>query len=234
VRNVLRKRTATGCVCDDKRGTNPSTKKISDSRVNMVVQHINSIPAVSSHYTRAKSPHRKYLDPSLNVNKLWVLYCQWLIENYNDEEPVSRSFYRYVFCSKFNLGFVPPLADTCNFCDRAEHEIKALDPVSDADTLKRLCTEKELHVRCAKYAQNKLRECKDLADPSVAAIAFDLQQALPTPKKFSGVQYYKRKLKANKRSKHNPKNSREDRANHRNKLKESCNYTQKQGIRRAY
>lgn len=194
VRNVLRKRTATGCVPDDKRGTNPSTKKISDSRVNMVVQHINSMPAVSSHYTRAKSPHRKYLDQSLNVNKLWVLYCQWLTENYNDEEPVSKSFYRSVFCSKFNLGFAPPLADTCNFCDRAEHKIKALDPVSDADTLKSLCTEKELHVRRAKYAQNKLRECKALADPSVAAIAFDLQQALPTPKNFSGVQYYKRKL----------------------------------------
>lgn len=113
---VRRKRRGTGCVCNDKRGTKPSTKKSSDYRVNMVVQHINNIPAVSSHYTRAKSPHREYLDPSLDVKKLWVLYCQCLLENYSNEEPVSRSSYPHVFCSKFNLGFAPPLADTCSFC----------------------------------------------------------------------------------------------------------------------
>lgn len=121
----------------------------------LVLKHINSIPVVSSHYTRTKSPSRKYFDPSLNVNKLWVLYCQWLTENYS-EEPVSRTFYRHVFCSEFNLGFVPPLADHCNFCDRTDHEMKVLYSIRDADTFKSLQAEKEVYLRRAKYAQNSL------------------------------------------------------------------------------
>lgn len=63
------------------------------------------------------------------------------------------------------------------------HKIKAPDPVSDADALKSICTEKELHVGRGKYAQSKLRECKV---PNVAATAFDVQQALPTSKFFGG------------------------------------------------
>ena len=43
-------------------------------------------------------------------------------------------------------------------------------------------------------AQSLLRQMTENKDPEVAAIAIDLQQALPTPKINSGIQFYKRKL----------------------------------------
>lgn len=101
--NVLSKCTSTQCTNDDKWGTDPCTRKIGDSLEKLVLQHINCIPAVSSYYTCAKSPHRKYLDTGLNVNKLWVLYCQWLTEYCGDEQPVSRAYYRQVFCNEFKM-----------------------------------------------------------------------------------------------------------------------------------
>lgn len=54
----------------DKRGRH-LTHKVTLKELELVEQHVRSIPSVSSHYTRAKSPHGRYLDSSLSVPKLF-------------------------------------------------------------------------------------------------------------------------------------------------------------------
>ena len=54
---------ATGMTELDKLGQNITGKTISQERTQRALYHINSVHKVSSHYSRAKSPHMKYLPP---------------------------------------------------------------------------------------------------------------------------------------------------------------------------
>lgn len=195
VRTALAKQTVTGTVSPDRRGTvTPAPMKISDERKKTVHDHINSFPKVSSHYSRAKSPHRKYLPTGLNINIMYTLYQDWMLENHQGIEVVSSRYYRDVFNRDFNIGFEPPKSDTCNYCDKVNIEMRGLSAESDNDRLNDLKTQKNEHLDHAKIAHNLLKSYKDNNDPSLAVICVDLQQALPTPKLTTGVQYYKRKL----------------------------------------
>lgn len=69
VENAEKKVTPSGAPKPDMRGRH-ATDKVSSKQVELVVKHISSIPVVSSHYTRAKSPHRQYL---INVSRKFVL-----------------------------------------------------------------------------------------------------------------------------------------------------------------
>ena len=48
------------------RGTSELARKF-------VREHIKSFPAFESHYTRSQNPERKYLNPELNINKMFNL-----------------------------------------------------------------------------------------------------------------------------------------------------------------
>ena len=192
VRTVLDKQLPTGVTDIDNRGRT-SSNKISTERRQSVIEHINSIPKVTSHYSRAKSPHRKYLPPGLNMNTMYILYLDWLKDNNSNIEPVTNHYYRDVF-NEFNIGFEPPRSDTCNYCDQVNNEIRALNVATESADINRLQGEKQHHLAVSKEVHHILKACKTIEDPSVGAIAFDLQQTLPTPKLTTGVQYYKRKL----------------------------------------
>lgn len=196
VRVVLDKTSRTGTVTTDQRGRCEPAKKIGNDDLSKVKEHIMSLPTVTSHYSRAKSPHRKYLPVGLNIKKLYSLYNEWLTENYPGYSPVNQHYYRDTFNMQFNIGFEPPKSDTCNYCDKVDIKIKSSqmhdsENVAEIENLKQ---EKELHLTRAKAAQSLLKGLRSNADDSFLVIAFDLQQALPTPKLTTGIQYYKRKL----------------------------------------
>lgn len=65
----------TGTVEPDQRGKRDAGIKIVEARRQTVLDHSNSMPKVSSHYSQAKSPHRKYLLTGLNIKKLYAMYC---------------------------------------------------------------------------------------------------------------------------------------------------------------
>ncbi|KAJ9581236.1 hypothetical protein L9F63_023583 [Diploptera punctata] len=112
---------------------------------------------------------------------MYEIYCDWLIEHYNDALPVSESFYRHIFNSQFNLGFAPPMSETCNFCDWTKQELQTLSEDTDMEQISRLKAEKMLHERRAKMAQTLQKEMTGNQDPTVAAISINMQQAFPTP-----------------------------------------------------
>ena len=196
VRTVLNNQGTTGVVSLDGRGkhVNSRVTEICQERRHSVFDHIKSFPMVSSHYCRAKSPHKKYLPPDLNVNVMYNLYIEWLRTNNSDIQPVSKHFYRDIFNNKLNLGIEPPHSDTCDSCDLFNNKIKSLNPVTDNNEIERLKNLKNAHIAVASQVHKILKDCKLIQDPTVGAISIDLQKTLPTPKISTSCQYYKCKL----------------------------------------
>lgn len=102
---------------------------------------------MTSHYSRTDNPSKRFLNPNLNVSRMFQLYLE-------KEEPevvkrekeiikarqerrfplpqniksvVSKHRYYEIFNSDFNLGFGLPRTDTCATCDRLSLAIKS-DP----------------------------------------------------------------------------------------------------------
>lgn len=97
--------------------------KTQDYVITYIIEHINSFPAESSHYSRNNNPNRKYLSPTLNIHKLFLLYSEKCDE---ENKPlcykVKEETFRNIFCTQFNLGFGNPQSDTCSKCDSGESE----------------------------------------------------------------------------------------------------------------
>lgn len=70
------------------------------------------VPAIDSHYTRAKS-QRLYLD--LNITKMFQLY-----QTKHPDTVVKLSTYRKLFCTNFNYSFHAPKKDACMTCNKYE------------------------------------------------------------------------------------------------------------------
>lgn len=90
----------------------------------LVREHIKSLKTVSSHYSRAKSPHKKYLPPGLNKVTLYDMYRDWIKKNNNKDKEVKQWLYEWIFDHEFNIGFEPPKSDSCNVCDRVNTELE--------------------------------------------------------------------------------------------------------------
>lgn len=60
-------------LCLDGRGKSTPGNKVD---ITEVVNHIKSFPAYSNHYTRARNPNRKFLNPDLTIKKMYDrMYC---------------------------------------------------------------------------------------------------------------------------------------------------------------
>ena len=87
----------TGTPPGDKRGKHAPVHKISEERVARVHEHIQSLPTTTSHYRRAKSPHRMFLESGVTVKELYNKYLYWMEENQYQEEVVKEDYYRKIF-----------------------------------------------------------------------------------------------------------------------------------------
>ena len=91
-RTVLDKQTVIASVKKDKRGNRKPITKISDEWANFVREHINALSKLSSHYSRAKNPNRKYLTTGMNINAVYEKYLEWMRENHADSEIAKNWF----------------------------------------------------------------------------------------------------------------------------------------------
>ncbi|KAK4324158.1 hypothetical protein Pmani_005161 [Petrolisthes manimaculis] len=74
VRNAMDKMGPSGIVEKDKRGKHVPGVNIPANKEKLAREHILSLRTVSSHYTRAKSPNRRYLPPGLNRKIMYDMY----------------------------------------------------------------------------------------------------------------------------------------------------------------
>ncbi|GFO41700.1 DNA repair protein rhp54 [Plakobranchus ocellatus] len=154
-------------------------KKVKETVVQDVRDHINSFAAIDSHNCRART-NKKYLDASLSVAKMYCLYE----EAYNEHERASLDKYRRIFHEEFNLAFHKPKKDQCEIC--ASQRNKATDEVQESF---------EEHLS-NKLKAREIKEQEKLAakTPFKTRCAFDMEQILLCPHGQSSSFYYKRRL----------------------------------------
>ena len=100
-----RKKYPTGAA-PDLRGKGPSANKITGIRLDLVHQHIQSLAVTSSHYSRAHSPHHRFLPAELTIRKLWEKYVEWVIDCHPGVETVNYQFYSNVFTTSYNIDLM--------------------------------------------------------------------------------------------------------------------------------
>ena len=191
VNTVLRKQRGNGGMpALDKRGKHDHSKQsIQHDSIEFVQSHIASFSVNESHYTRAYNVHRKYLNSTLTVQKMYDLYVEKC--KAFDMQPVKIWAYRHVFNTKFNYSFHPPRKDTCKKCD----VYKAQCSFQSGATLTQLRAEHELHMRKAETARKSLNVEKDRVSVSdYEAFTFDLQKVMCLPKLTTNGVYYCRQL----------------------------------------
>ena len=138
------------------------------------MDHIKLYLTESSHYSRSRNPHRRYLSSVLTINKMHEQYKVWCTEN--NFIPVCASMYRNIFNTEFNLGFGSPRTDTCAKCDAG----------TAADDHKQMA---DAGFRSMAEDRKKARESDD-----IHYITFDLQKTLFLPKRSISISFYLRQL----------------------------------------
>ena len=181
----------TGSAPGDQRGRRPNGRKITGVVLNRVHEHIQSLPTITSHYSRAKSPHHKYPDHGASVKELHGKYLVWMADNHPQEKTVKERFYRKLFAECYNMGSEAPEKDTCSKCDRLAAKVNAsVSEQEKMDLEERLTSQKAK----GREVQHFLKDVKDLADSNVRVVAMDLHQTFPCPRLPTGIAYYLQKL----------------------------------------
>jgi hypothetical protein len=72
------------------------------SSIENVCKHIESFPTIDYHCCR-KDTNKQYLDSSLNLKKMFDLYCQYCDDNHLQKVKIHT--YRKIFNSNYNLSF---------------------------------------------------------------------------------------------------------------------------------
>lgn len=169
-----------------------SCRRISALLTNTVIDHIKSFPAFESHYTRSQNPERIFLNPELNIRKMYSLYLEKCKEN--NLSSVNEWTYRKIFKRDFKLRFHLPRKDTCAKCDFLNMKIKT---ITDDEEKMLLVERHDVHLQNAELSRKALQEDKILASENpdkYFAFTFDLQKALPYPKLSVSIAYYKRNM----------------------------------------
>ena len=172
---------------EDGRGKQSSFNRITDNVRNNVRKHIESFPAVESHYCRRQTS-KKYLDSNRSINRMHRLYVEECKQA--NEPPVTRSFYRNIFVTEYNYGFHKAKKDQCLLCSQYLYEKEERKLSKEREE------EFQEHQQRKTEARKEKAKDKELAkqNPSIHGATFDMQAVLPTPCSLVSISYYKRKL----------------------------------------
>lgn len=182
VKGVSNRYAATGETAFEKRGGDRKHHAFRSKR-EAVQNFIKKFRPLDSHYCRGKVKQRIYLDPSLNISKLYRMYEDESMPGYS----VTKSFFRKVFNTSFNIGFGSPHQDVCSDCLQLLEKLKITQNESEKQSLR---TQYRIHKIRAKCFFEKLKE----DDPELLILSFDCQKNLPLPKVPDQLAYYSRQL----------------------------------------
>ena len=185
--------TATNMPKPDARGTHGNHISVPSHQQQLFIDHLSSLPTITSHYSRKTEPDCRYLDIGIkNKNEVFELYTLWFAETHPGEEPVSCHYYLDTWRKYFKkLLLYKKRTDTCKFCDIEKEKEKVA--ITEAER-RRIATGIRLHLNKVQRGYDLVQEMKDAAGDDTFVICLDLQQALPTPRLTTSIAFYKRKL----------------------------------------
>lgn len=143
-----------------------------------VMDFINRLKCVESHYCRSSTSSRMYLSSELNIKKLYRMY---------EGNPVTESYFRKIFNTEYNLGFGNPRTDVCSTCLELTEKIRT---TKDQNVKQTLITQKRVHKLRANAFYALLRENKE----DLLILSFDCQKNQPLPKVPDQATYYSRQV----------------------------------------
>ena len=170
----------------DGRGKHTAHNKTPDSDLQTVRAHIQSFPALESHYCR-KDSKRQYLESNLNIKQMYRLYEKHMQTVGKGALAVSQQVYRKIFNTEFNLSFHKPKKDQCKHCRLYE---RTTCPSEQEKQDFEAHQERKRDIRASKAADKERAQ----QDPTFVTCTFDLEKVLQAPSGLVGPLYYKRKL----------------------------------------
>lgn len=177
-----------GTARGDERGHRTPANKTPSDTLAFVREHIESLPAVSSHYCR-KDTTRLYLEEKLasvrNVYRLYVEECERCRPG---QKPVSLPTYRRIFTKEYRLSFHKPKKDKCVNCEGFKNTPEHL-----RDDALRGAQDAHLQEKQATYAEHKADQTKAGQQPDFTCASFDLEKVLNTPHGNNCLLFYSRK-----------------------------------------
>ena len=184
IRTVLEKQNKLADVLmePDKRGKHGKHVSVEPEIRKGVKEHIESIPQIESHYTRATST-RTYICGSKTIADIHRDYVQ---KSKEQEVPYANyTFFYRIFTTEYNISFFIPKKDQCDVC--TSYNNKENEEIDD-----HIKENYDNHQKEKELSRNEKHRDKTESDSVVAV--YDLQAVMQLPKGDVSVFYYKSKL----------------------------------------
>lgn len=166
----------------EKRGKHSSTG-IPTQMIDIVKEHIESIPRIESHYLR-KQTTKQYIDGGKTLTDLFNDYKKDCISR--NVPHVKIHTYRKIFKSDYNIGFFVPKKDQCDDCVAYKN--------ADAAGKEAMKDLHENHLKEKQLSRNEKEQDKKDIGPTRIVSCYDLQAVMTVPKGDVSIFYYKSKL----------------------------------------
>lgn len=182
IKGVTKRFAETGTSASERRGGD--RKKFAfRSKLESVQKFIKKFKPLDSHYCRGRIKQRIYLDPSLNISKMYKMYEDQTMPGFS----VTKSYFRKVFNTTFNIGFGTPRQDVCSDCLQFCEKLKRTPSSAEKETIR---AQYLIHKTRAKCFFQLLKD----ENPEILILSFDCQKNLPMPRVPDQSTYYSRQL----------------------------------------
>lgn len=146
-----------------------------------MVQFINSIPRVESHYLRAQTT-REYIT---SERSLADIYRDYKDSRHAQELPfASESTFQRIFNTQFNIGFFCPKKDLCDLCESYKN----------ADDENKLKIQQTFQQHLLEKDLARQEKEKDKKESEAIVVVYDLQAVMPIPKGQVSLFFYKSRI----------------------------------------
>lgn len=183
IRTVSEKRMSQSnvVVAPDRRGKHANHHSIDPVAKQGVLDHINSIPRIESHYLRSPTK-RQYICGSntiAGIHRDYVNICKG-----NNMTPVSYPIFWRIFKEDFNIMFHTPKKDQCDIC-------LAFENASETEKTE-LLEMQQHHLKEKEFS--RAEKWKDKENARVEVAVYDLQAVMQLRKGNNCLFYYVSKL----------------------------------------
>ncbi|CAK1602117.1 unnamed protein product [Parnassius mnemosyne] len=173
----------TGVIPQDKRGKHAHHNQVNPEIMQSVRDHINSVPRIESHYTRANTT-REFIDGGLTVKELHRNY----VSSRGTMPSATFDTYYRIFNTEFNLSFFVPKKDQCDLCESYKNAV-GKDQLKLKEAYEEHLKQKDLS------RKEKTKDIELLKEDGNNIVAiYDLQAVMPVPIGNSSAFFYKSKL----------------------------------------
>ena len=103
-------------------GKSTPSNKVPEWKLERVHEFIGNLAVTSSHYTRASTPHRRYLSAEVDrvtIKDIFLNYIEWHKTKYpecDSSDTVTEGYFKQVFTTQYNIVARKPRQDQCDFC----------------------------------------------------------------------------------------------------------------------